>query len=59
MGLGFNSCNELWTRLRVSFDVYVSILCCYVCDSTGLDPATLDEMVLYYRLRAQVDGFRR
>jgi hypothetical protein len=28
---------------------------CYVSDFTGLDPATYDEMILYYHLMAKVD----
>ena len=43
----------LWTRLRASFNVYVSILCVLVSDLPGSDPATLDEMILYYRLTAK------
>jgi hypothetical protein len=40
------------------FNAYLSILCCYVSDFTGLDPATNDGMVLYYCLMTEVDWFR-
>jgi hypothetical protein len=31
----------------------------YLSDLPGFDPATLDEMVLYYQLMDKVDWFRR
>jgi hypothetical protein len=37
---GFHLFNLLWTHFRVSFNVYVSILYCYVIDFTELDPST-------------------
>jgi hypothetical protein len=42
-------CKALWTLLRGSFNAYVrsSVLS---SDLLGVDPATLNGMILYYRL---------
>jgi hypothetical protein len=53
--IGFNLCNVLWTRLHVSFNTSVRSSVCYPSDLLGFDPATYDEMVLYYRLMTKVD----
>jgi hypothetical protein len=47
----------LWTRLRVSFNAYISIL--IVSDLPGVNPVTNDRMILYYCLLTKVDWFRR
>jgi hypothetical protein len=49
----------LWTRLRVSFNAHIFDPCCYSSDLPGVNPATNDRMILYYRLMTKVDWFRR
>jgi hypothetical protein len=48
----------LWTHLRVSFNAYMSILVAIQSDLPGVNPATNDRMILYYRLMTKVDWFR-
>jgi hypothetical protein len=49
----------LWTRLRVSFNAYMSILVAILSDLPGVNLATNDEIILYYCLMTKVDWFRR
>jgi hypothetical protein len=56
-------CNELdlirvvlWTRLRVSFNAYVRSSVWTPSDLPGVNPATNNRMILYYRLMTKVDG---
>jgi hypothetical protein len=44
----------LWTRLRVSFNVYIRSLC-FSSDLLGVNPATNDRMILYYCLMTKVN----
>jgi hypothetical protein len=50
---------ELWTHLRVSLMHMSDPLCEFPCDLPGVNPTTNDRMILYYRLMAKVDWFRR
>jgi hypothetical protein len=44
----------LWTRLRVSFNVYIRSLH-FSSDLPGVNLATNDRMILYYCLMTKVD----
>jgi hypothetical protein len=45
----------LWTRLRVIFNAYMSILVA-ISDLPGVNPATNDRMIFYYCLMTKVIG---
>jgi hypothetical protein len=46
----------LWTLLRGSFNAYVRSSLCFQSDLPGVNPATLNGMVLYYRLMTKWSG---
>jgi hypothetical protein len=43
-------CKTLWTLLRGSFNAYVRSSLCFPSDLPGVNPVTLNGMILYYRL---------
>jgi hypothetical protein len=46
----------LWTLLRGSFIAYVRSSLCVSSDLPGVNPATLNGMILYYRLMTKWSG---
>jgi hypothetical protein len=50
------NCKALWTLLRGSFNAYVRSSLCVSSDLPGVNPATLSEMLLYYRLMTKWSG---
>jgi hypothetical protein len=54
-GVWWIICKALWTLLRGGFNAYVrSSLWCR--DLPGFNPATLNGMILYYRLMTKLSG---
>jgi hypothetical protein len=49
-------CKVLWTLLCGSFNAYVRSSLCVSSDLPGVNPATLNEMILYYHLITKWSG---
>jgi hypothetical protein len=49
-------CKALWTLLRESFNAYVRSSLCVSSDFPGVNPATVNGMILYYRLMTKWSG---
>jgi hypothetical protein len=49
-------CKALWTLFRGSFNAYVRSSLCVSSDLPGVNPATLNVMILYYRLMTKWSG---
>jgi hypothetical protein len=49
-------CKALWTLLRGSFNAYVRSSLCVSSDLPGVNPVTLNGMILYYRLMTKWSG---
>jgi hypothetical protein len=49
-------CKALWTLLRGSFNAYVWSSLCVSSDLPGVNPATLNGMILYYHFMTKWSG---
>jgi hypothetical protein len=49
-------CKALWTLLRGSFNAYARSSLCVTSDLPGVNPTTLNRMILYYRLMTKWSG---
>jgi hypothetical protein len=49
-------CKALWTLVRGIFNAYVRSSLCVSSDLPGVNPATLNRMILYYNLMTKWSG---